>query len=223
MEVICLNSSFANNMLYLRKERGIRQKQAADELGISQSLLSHYEKGIRECGLDFVVKAADYYSVTCDYLLGRTAQRTAQSSAQPENTDVKSKKSASDNANRQVIVNTIDFFYSILSQIRDRDITRFTSEIIMTELYEVFRMLYPVNPQNDEHFFILSGSGHESYVSSHSEYKKAKLSEAVEKLSKSRQTDRKPLLSYEIIMSNYSDTAPSVLDLIHAVEKSVKK
>ena len=39
----------------LRKERGITQKQAAEDLGVSQALLSHYEKGIRECGLDFVM------------------------------------------------------------------------------------------------------------------------------------------------------------------------
>ena len=31
----------------LRKERGITQKQAAEDLGVSQALLSHYEKGIR--------------------------------------------------------------------------------------------------------------------------------------------------------------------------------
>ena len=30
----------------LRKERGITQKQAAEDLGVSQALLSHYEKGI---------------------------------------------------------------------------------------------------------------------------------------------------------------------------------
>ena len=35
----------------LRTERGITQKQAAEDLHISQALLSHYEKGIRECGL----------------------------------------------------------------------------------------------------------------------------------------------------------------------------
>ena len=34
----------------LRTERGITQKQAAEDLHISQALLSHYEKGIRECG-----------------------------------------------------------------------------------------------------------------------------------------------------------------------------
>ena len=29
----------------------------------------------RECGLDFVVRVADYYNVSCDYLLGRSAER----------------------------------------------------------------------------------------------------------------------------------------------------
>lgn len=55
----------------LRRERRLTQKQAAQDLGISQALLSHYEKGIRECGLDFLIRAADYYGVTCDFLLGR--------------------------------------------------------------------------------------------------------------------------------------------------------
>ena len=62
----------------LRKERGITQKQAAQDLGISQAQLSHYEKGIRECGLAFVVQVADYYDVSCDYLLGRSAERSGQ-------------------------------------------------------------------------------------------------------------------------------------------------
>ncbi len=59
----------------LRKERGLSQKDAAARLGVSQALLSHYEKGIRECGQSFLIKAADFYGVTCDYLLGRTTSK----------------------------------------------------------------------------------------------------------------------------------------------------
>ncbi len=59
----------------LRKEKGLSQKEAAAKLGISQALLSHYEKGIRECGQSFLIKVADFYDVTCDYLLGRTSER----------------------------------------------------------------------------------------------------------------------------------------------------
>lgn len=54
----------------LRKERGISQKEAAIGLGVSQALLSHYEKGIREFGLSFLAKAAEFYCVTSDYLIG---------------------------------------------------------------------------------------------------------------------------------------------------------
>lgn len=71
-----MNSNFPRIITLLRKERGLSQKQAASDLQISQALLSHYEKGIRECGLDFVVRTADYYNVSCDYLLGRTPDRS---------------------------------------------------------------------------------------------------------------------------------------------------
>lgn len=68
-------SRFAEILSQLRKERGISQKKAASDLSISQALLSHYEKGIRECGLDFVIKCSEYYGVTTDYLLGVSDSR----------------------------------------------------------------------------------------------------------------------------------------------------
>lgn len=68
-------SKFAVVLSQLRKERGISQKKAATDLGISQALLSHYEKGIRECGLDFVIKCSEYYGVTTDFLLGVSESR----------------------------------------------------------------------------------------------------------------------------------------------------
>ena len=68
-------SKFASILSQLRKERGISQKKAASDLGISQALLSHYEKGIRECGLDFVIRCSEYYGVTTDYLLGVSNNR----------------------------------------------------------------------------------------------------------------------------------------------------
>ena len=65
-----MNCEFPKIISDLRNSKGISQKQAAIDLGISQALLSHYEKGIRECGLDFLIKLSDYYEVTCDELLG---------------------------------------------------------------------------------------------------------------------------------------------------------
>lgn len=73
-------SKFSIILSQLRKERGISQKKAATDLGISQALLSHYEKGIRECGLDFVIKCSEYYGVTTDYLLGVSENRNGLNS-----------------------------------------------------------------------------------------------------------------------------------------------
>jgi len=68
-------SQFAMNMGKLRREKGLSQRQAAAELGVSQALLSHYETDAREPKLDFVVRVSDYYSVTTDFILGRTKER----------------------------------------------------------------------------------------------------------------------------------------------------
>ena len=68
-------ATYSERLVELRTEKGLSQKAAALDLGVSQALLSHYEKGIREFNLDFLCRAADYYGVTADYLLGRTQSR----------------------------------------------------------------------------------------------------------------------------------------------------
>ena len=68
-------SKFSSTLAMLRREKGLSQRQAAAELGISQALLSHYENDAREPKLEFVINVCDYYMVTTDYILGRTKER----------------------------------------------------------------------------------------------------------------------------------------------------
>ena len=79
-----MNKDFPRIMTLLRKERGLSQKQAAADLEVTQALLSHYENGKRECGLDFLVRAADYYNVSIDYLLGRSPMSTGAAVTEQE-------------------------------------------------------------------------------------------------------------------------------------------
>ena len=65
-----MSTPISTRLVSLRKEKNLSQKEAAAALGVSQGLLSHYEKGIRECGLDFLCRAASFYDVSSDYLLG---------------------------------------------------------------------------------------------------------------------------------------------------------
>ena len=80
-------AKYSERLVELRTEKGISQKVAAADLGISQALLSHYEKGIREFNMDFLCRVADYYGVTADYVLGRTQSRAGLNSTELEDRD----------------------------------------------------------------------------------------------------------------------------------------
>jgi len=69
-------TEFSEVFSKLRREKGISQRAAARDLGVSQALLSHYENGVREPRLDFIVRLCDYFGVSADYLLGRTGMKT---------------------------------------------------------------------------------------------------------------------------------------------------
>lgn len=70
-----MSMTVAARLVSIRKEKALSQKDAAKALGVSQALLSHYENGIRECGLSFLRRAASFYDVSTDYLLGMTDAR----------------------------------------------------------------------------------------------------------------------------------------------------
>lgn len=69
-----MNPTFCTVLSQLRQEKDLSQRKVASDLGISQALLSHYENGLREPKLEFVVKVCDYYGVSADYMLGRTSR-----------------------------------------------------------------------------------------------------------------------------------------------------
>lgn len=69
-----MDRTFASTLAQLRKEKHFSQRKVAADLNISQALLSHYENGAREPGLDFLCKVCDYYNVSSDYILCRTEQ-----------------------------------------------------------------------------------------------------------------------------------------------------
>ena len=156
-----MNKDFSRIISLLRKEKGLSQKQVAAELGISQALLSHYEKGIRECGLDFVVKAADYYDVSTDYLLGRTPQRngaTISVSDLPEAPSGGIKPNFTGGnllsvLNKKLIINSIEIIFDILENIGSKGITTEISNYLMYSVYKMFRTLYSSAEKNPQGIF----------------------------------------------------------------------
>lgn len=56
----------------IRKSKGVSQLKLAMALNTNQNTISRYETGEREPGINELIKIADYFNVSIDYLLERT-------------------------------------------------------------------------------------------------------------------------------------------------------
>lgn len=59
-------------LLDMREDHDLTQKEVAAILGIDQRVYSNYERGKRQLPLHLLVRLADHYRTSTDYLLGRT-------------------------------------------------------------------------------------------------------------------------------------------------------
>ena len=158
-----MNKDFPRVMKMLRKERGLRQKEAADQLGVAQALLSHYENGKRECGLDFLVAAANFYGVSVDYILGRTNSRNGTvvfSETLPESSVSESydgdPAGAGTLLRKKLITNSLEIVFSLLMKAKNTKLARAVSSYIMTSVYRAYRMVFSAGQENDENSFAIS-------------------------------------------------------------------
>ncbi len=180
-----MNTDFARIMTLLRKERKLSQKKAAEDLGVSQGLLSHYEKGKRECGLDFLVRAADYYNVSCDYLLGRSPEPQGKTISiddipedDPNQRDKVTPNSVMIAFNKKLINNSLSVFYSLLSKCRSSTMVKESSGYLMLAVYKMFRYLYSANPGNDQNFFMIDSAAAPSGTNAAMNFCEAKIAAA---------------------------------------------
>ena len=60
----------------LRADHDLTQENVADFLKCKREVYRRYEKGIRTIPIDFLIKLADYYDTSIDYLVGRTNDPT---------------------------------------------------------------------------------------------------------------------------------------------------
>lgn len=159
-----MNTAFPRILTLLRKERGISQKKAATDLGVSQALLSHYEKGIRECGwiLWSVPPITTMYPVIICW--GRTPDKTGAVIAINEIPD--NDPSAKDNQyrgsvlpvlNKKLIVNSLNILFDLLQHCGSKGLTTEISAYLTLSVYAVFRELYASNPKNPAAMFSVDG------------------------------------------------------------------
>jgi len=221
-----MSQHFARMITLLRKERKLSQKQVAADLGISPAVLSHYEKGIRECRLEFLVSLADYYEVSCDYLLGRTSEPSG--SAVPGSLSQKREPSPSGqdsqrsycSGQKKFLVNTLHILYDLLARYKNRVLTGEVTRALSLLLYSLFRALYSSNAENPVGIFELPKTHTDS------------LTDASLRLSLSHvkaeaknghgKTSEKIRLSPKLLYEQYPAYAPSLFALIQRSEQYAK-
>lgn len=216
-----LNNDFPRIITFLRKERGLSQKQVAGDLGISQALLSHYEKGIRECGLDFLVRAAEYFEVSCDYLLGRTVQRKLASVSPddlPESDEIRHLKGNMINQiNRKLLMNTTTVIFDLLAQISDKNLTNAVSNYLMCSEYLIFRTIYCAEENNSQTMFSVDKNRYKNLTSASMLIDLEIVNSLIER------NDLSLTLSPDVISNYFDKGASSLFNLIQYSERNIKK
>ncbi len=203
-----MNSEFSRNITLQRKERKISQKQAAADLGISQALLSHYEKGIRECGLDFLTKIADYYNVSCDYLLGRAS---SPNKTYPDETLMHSEECAQ---KIKLISNSAETLISVSEKHGSADMLVSVTDSIMISLYKIFRIIYNSNSENDPSLFRIPETYAENYCDS-AIFRKM--------ISIKKSGEESPVSLTSSDLANEFSSASSLLSLIKRTEEKISE
>lgn len=228
-----MNKHFSRVLALLRKEKGISQKQAAAELGVSQALLSHYEKGIRECGLDFLVKVSKYYGVSTDYLLGISPERegttlAVEDIAEPEATGKENvgRGSIVPTLNKKLIFNSLNILYDMLSKCGDKELTQSVSDYLMGAVYRTFRVVYSANSENLDAMFSVPRSMMQAYSGASMEMSMGRI-EGITADIKIPQIphlkNREELaLGPQVISENYPLFSSSLLNLIKRVETQIE-
>lgn len=215
-----MNAEFARTLSLLRQEKGVSQRAAAQQLGISQALMSHYENGIREPGLSFVVKACDYYGVSADYLLGRTMTRDGTTIGTEELYDISEEKDNSMRGSvlallsKKLLVNSVGMLFDLLGKTGSREAIRAASNYLSSAVYSVYRQLYHANPDNNPDFFSVSqGRCSAGLPQADMQLSRVELEDALAQHVKDK--GRMPEMDHAALARDYPVLYQSMLQLIH--------
>lgn len=76
----------SEKLTQLRSQKNVTQQQMADMLDITRPAYTAYESGTRKPEYDSLIKIADYFQVSIDFLLGRTSNKQFNQSVAKKNT-----------------------------------------------------------------------------------------------------------------------------------------
>ena len=211
-------TDFSRTLSLLRQEKGISQRKAAAQLGISQALLSHYENGIREPGLAFVAKACDFYHVSADYLLGRTSSRDGAMIDADELYDSSQEKGTLKGSilatlQKKLVVNTANVLFDLLGKTNNRQAITAAGDYLSGALYHLLRQLYRRCGGNEDFFAILPADFDAGTVQADMMLSSIRYAQAL------GECQQFPDFTSESLANNYPGLNQSVAQVFHSTDE----
>ena len=214
-------SEFAAKLALLRQERGVSQRTAAKDLGVSQALLSHYENGIREPGLAFVVKACNYYHVSADFILGRTLSRDGAMLSEEDilaASDQGSVLRGSVLATLQskLLAGAESVLFDLLGKLNDRDAINSASAYLGTAVYQLYRRLYRAAGGNEAYFALDGETFAMGTAAADMALSEARYARALRLLQEGK--TEFPDLSNAAVAENFPGRSQSITQVLHGAD-----
>jgi len=221
-----MNADFSRTLALLRQEKGISQRKAAKELGISQALLSHYENGIREPGLAFVARACDYYRVSADYLLGRTLSRDGGMIEVEALYDSSGEKgtlrgSIAATLQKKLFANASNLLFELLGRTGSRELVGAAGSYLSCAFYQLYRMLHRAAGEKDT-FFALPGRAFSAgAIASQLDLSRVAYASALAALAEGGGAF--PAMDAETLSQSYPGLMQSVTQVLHTTEEQTNR
>ena len=227
-----MNNNFPRTLSLLRKERKISQRAAANELGVSQAVLSHYENGVREPGLEFVVRAAEFYHVTTDFLLGRTMSRDDYTIKAEEVPDISEEKgnvlrgSMMALLSKKLLVNSCGLIFDILGKSKNKQIVSDAAMYLNAAVYKVFRLIYSANGTHQEEFFSVPETAWSELTNAEMNLCEMRLRNALLEIGldgDNAEPTQLPEISQEFLQKEHPELLQSLLSVLQTVGKRLNE
>ena len=223
-----MREDFSRTLSLLRQERGISQRKAAVDLGVSQALLSHYENGVREPGLNFVVKACDYYHVSADFMLGRSLDRDGITIGTDELYDASEDRnnvlrgSVMATLQKKLLVNSVSVLFDLLGKIGSRPAIMAAASYLSAAIYRLFRTMYQKSPDANEDMFNVSAAHfHAGVVTADMIFAEADFSDAVDAHVKEK--GPYPAMDHDALAAAYPGSYQSLYQVVHTTGDRIHK
>lgn len=221
-----MNEALGRSLALLRQEKGLSQRSAAKDLGISQALLSHYEKGAREPGLAFVAKAARYYNVSSDFLLGLSMSRDGTTILDGASLpDVSAEKGNVVRGNimamlsKKLLVNSVGLLFDLLGELGSQAAIQAASDYLGGAVYQLFRRLHRCCGGSEDVFDVPARYYDAGLTSADMTLSECDYIDALDQAK--RQKLPFPDLSHDTLAGAYPGVYQSLLQVVHSTGKRV--